>query len=108
MTKAQRASDVTWLAKVWEESLESIEYPTKKQAVLSLMRLIEAYFRGQNKRNGSWASFKNNQREISLFTTAVVNRVVDERAKIVYFPTLLRIGFKDLESSNRILRDVEW
>lgn len=98
-------SDITWLAKTWEELVSRVEYPTRSFAILASFDLCMAFLRGRGFRMANATNRRGYDLLLGLLQTAVVKRIVEDDAKEVWFPTIVKLGFSSMESSTAILRE---
>lgn len=93
-------ADITWLAKRWEATLDGVPYPTKHLALRLHVALVATYLRGQGKR-----SFQKYVWEMATLATKVVQRVVEDKNRDIWFPTLVNLGFTDFEAATKMVKD---
>ena len=91
--------DLTFLAKEWELIVESVEYPTKAFALRAIHGVVFAFLRGRGMRMGSAAGFQKHGWNFAALMTKVVDRIVSDDARAIWFPTLARIGLDSHEGA---------
>ena len=99
-------ADVTWLAKEWERLAAQIDYPTRAFTLEVLYILTYAYLRGKNMRMGSPQGFEKYCVIAAQLQLEVMRRVIEDEAKVIWFPALVRLGFVDTESAVGLMKSV--
>ena len=106
MKAKYEAADITWLAKTWERIVAEIEYPTKRFVIDVGYHIAEVFLRGRGIRLGSYQSFEKNSMLCADLLTQVVRRVVEDEAKEIWFPSLVKIGLGSAEKALEIVAEV--
>lgn len=88
-------SDITYLAREWEQMLSQMEYPRFAFAMRCLHSLCGSFMRGKGLKFGNYQSMIKNLPAAAVFSTTIVLRVSNDKAKEIWFPTLCRLGFDD-------------
>ena len=97
-------ADLTWLAKEWDALAARVEYCPQALALHILYGLVLAFLRGRGVRMGSWRGLRQHEVAMVAVGYQVVERVIQDEARDIWFPALTALGLANLEEVTAAFR----